>query len=186
MACMDKNDLDGAIAKLTDAINANPKIAGPYVFRASVYYQKKMWPQAEQDFKSALALDPTNVVIKLNLAEVKFAQKQYEAAHNIYTTLATDTQMGDLAAYKAFLCDLLMGKDTVAMRERDAFDQTERQPSYYFANAAWAIYHKDPEKARGWLVSVANIYPSAKISYYAIPLKDLGWLPLPTSPATGI
>jgi len=179
MAAMDKNDLDGAIAKLTDAIKANPKLSGPYVFRASVYYQKKDWAHAEEDFKAAAAIDPKNPVIQLNLVEVKFAQKQYDAAKPGYLALKDDPRMGDLAAYKAFLCDLLAGHEPQAKKERDAFDQIKEAPSYYFSNAAWDLYHKDNDKARSWLISAASIFPSAKIAYYVIPLKELGWLPLP-------
>jgi Tfp pilus assembly protein PilF len=179
MAAMDKGDLDGAIAKLTDAINANPKLSGPYVFRASVYYQKKDWPHAEADFKQAAALDPKNPVIQLNVVEVKFAQKQYDAAKPGYVALEGDERMGDLAAYKAFLCDLLAGHEAQAKKERDAFDQVKEAPSYYFGNAAWSLYHKNNDDARSWLVSAANIFPSAKITYYALPLKELGWLPIP-------
>ncbi len=178
---MDANDLDGAIAKLTDAIAANPKLSGPYVFRASVYCQKKMWPEAEADFKAASAIDPTNVVIKFNLIEVKFNQKEYDKARAGYATLTGNPQMGDLAAYKVFLCDLLAGHDAVAKKERDSFDQVDSKPSYYFSNAAWALVHKDTEGARSWLVSAANIYPSAKITYYVLPLKDLGYLPIPSA-----
>lgn len=181
MVCMQKNDFDGAIAKLTEAIQANPKIAGPYVFRASVYYQKKDWAKAEADFNAAAKIDPTNVVIKFNLIEMKFAQKQYEAARADYATLTGDKQLGDLAAYKVFLCDLLMKKDDLAKKERDAFDVVNVQPSRYFSMAAWYLVHKDPEGARSWLVSAANIFPSARISNYAIPLRDLGYLPLPPS-----
>jgi Tfp pilus assembly protein PilF len=180
---MDANDLDGAIAKLTDAITANPKLSGPYVFRASVYCQKKMWPEAEADFKAASAIDPTNIVIKFNLYEVKFNQKEYDKARAGYATLVGDPQMGDLASYKVFLCDLLSGHDALAKKERDSFDQINSQPSYYFSNAAWALVHKDIEGARSWLVSAANIYPSAKISYYVLPLKDLGYLPIPPGPS---
>jgi Tfp pilus assembly protein PilF len=179
MLKMDQNDLDGAAAKLTDAIKANPKLAGPYVFRASVYIQKKQWPQAEADFKTASQLDPTNVVIKLNLAEIKFMQKQYDQARVGYAALTKDPQMGDLAAYKVFLCDLMAGNDAQAIKERDAFDVLDVKPSYYLSKAAYDLYHKHIDSARGWLISATNIYPSAKITYYIMPLKDLGYLPLP-------
>jgi len=179
MAKMDANDLDGAIAKLTDAINANPKMSGPYVFRASVYCQKKMWPQAEADFKSAAQIDPKNVVIQFNLVEVKFMQKQYDAARTGYAAITGDPQMGDLAAYKVFLCDLLAGHEDLAKKERDAFDAVDSKPSYYFSRAAWDLSHKNVDSARSWFVSGVNIFPSSKISYYLIPLKDLGWLPIP-------
>ncbi len=178
MAAMDKNDLDGAIAKLTDAIAADPKKSGPYLFRASVYYQKKDWVNAEADFKRAAAIDPKNPVIQLNLVEIKFAQKQYDAAKPGYIALKDDPRMGDLAMYKAYLCDLMAGHEAAAKKERDAFDQLTPTPAYYFSNAAWELYHKNTDSARSWLVSAASIYPSGKIAYYALPLKDLGFLPI--------
>jgi len=184
MAKMDANDLDGAIAKLTDAINLDPKKSAPYVFRASVYCQKKQWSQAEADFKMAAKLDPKNIVIQFNIPEIKFMQKQYDAARPGYLALVNDPQMGDLAAYKVFLCDLLAGHEALALKERDAFNTVKTQPSYYFGNAAWEIIHKNNDKARGWLESVSHIYPSSKIAYYALPLKDLGYLPLPAPPGS--
>jgi len=183
MIAMNKNDVDGAIAKLTEAIAANPKVSSSYVLRASAYYQKKDYTKAEADFKSALAIEPKNVVIQFNIPEMEFLQKHYDVARTGYATLTSDQQMGDLAAYKVFLCDLLQGHEAQAQKERDAFDTVRRAPSFYFANAAWDLSHKKNDDARGWLVSVTTIFPSSKITYYAMPLKDLGWLPIPANDA---
>ncbi len=87
--------------------------------------------------------------------------------------------MGDLAAYKVFLCDLLGGHEAVARKELDAFNDIAAKPSYFFSNAAWSLVHRNVEDARSWLNSAANVYPSAKIAYYATCLRDLGYLPLP-------
>ncbi len=184
MARMDANDVDGAIAKLTVAIQTNPKDSIPFVLRASAYCQKKMWAEAQADFKSAAQLDPTNAVIQFNIVEVQFMQKHYDAARAGYAAIVKDPEMGDLAAYKVFLCDLLAGHEALAQKERDAFDSVNSRPSYYFSRAAWDLYHKNNDGARSWLTSVANIFPSAKITYYALPLKDLGWLPIPPSNAS--
>src|SRR5579863_8139750 len=95
MLRMNANDVDGALAKLTEAIQLNPKASGAYVFRASIYCQKKLWPQAEQDFKSAAQISPKNIVIKFNLVELKFMQKQYDAARPGFLALESDPDMGD-------------------------------------------------------------------------------------------
>jgi len=183
MLKIDANDVDGALAKLTDAIKANPKISGPYMFRASLYCQKKMWTEAEQDFEAAAKISPKNIVIKFNVVEVKFMQKQYDAARPGYLALETDPDMGDLAAYKVFLCDLLGGHEALARKELDVFNKVNDNPSYYFGNAAWDLVHQKVEDARSWLTSAAYIYPSGKIAYYATCLRDLGYLPLPPPPA---
>jgi len=179
MVRMNANDLDGALAKLTEAIKLNPHGSGAYIFRASLYCQKKLWAQAEQDFNTAAQISPGNVVIKFNLVEVKFLQKQYDAARPGYVALENDPEMGDLAAYKVFLCDLFGGHEAMAKKDLDVFNQADTNPSYYFSNAAWDLFHKNIEDARGWLVSASHIYPLAKNAYYAQSLRDLGYLPIP-------
>jgi tetratricopeptide (TPR) repeat protein len=179
---MNANDVNGALDKLTEAIKLNPKNSAAYVLRASIYCQKKLWTQAEEDFAAAGAIDPRNVVIKFNEVEVKFLQKQYDAARPGYAALADDPDMGDLAKYKVFLCDLFGGHEDAAAKELDAFNKAGENASYYFSNAAWDLYHKKIEDARGWLISASHIYAPQKNGYYAQSLRDLGYLPLPEPP----
>jgi hypothetical protein len=93
--------------------------------------------------------------------------------------LTNDPDMGDFAQYKVFLCDLFGGHEEQAKKELDVFDAAMGNPSYYFANAAWSLVHKNIEDARGWLVSASRIYPPQKNAYYAQSLRDLGYLPIP-------
>jgi Tfp pilus assembly protein PilF len=180
---MNANDADGALDKLTESIKLNPKNAAAYVLRASIYCQKKFWIQAGEDFAAAAAIDPKNVVIKFNQVEIKFLQKQYDAARPGFVALEDDPDMGDLAKYKVFLCDLFGGHEAVASKELDDFNKVDEYASYYFSNAAWDLYHKKPEDARGWLISASHIYAPQKNGYYAQSLRDLGYLPLPPPPS---
>jgi Tfp pilus assembly protein PilF len=185
MERMNANDPDGALNKLSEAIRLNPRNSGAYVLRASLYCQKKQWPQAEQDFTSAQQLAPDNVALKFNIIEVKFMQKQYDAARPSYVALEKDPDMGDLAMYDVFLCDLGAGHLDAAARELSAFNQAGDNPSYYFSNAAWSIAHKKYDDAKGWLGSASRVYPPRKNAYYAEGLIYLGYLPLPgEQPAT--
>jgi len=177
----DKN-LDGAMDKLNSAIKQYPKIAGFYSLRGSIYSQKSQWSQSEQDFQTAQQLDPSNIVVKFNLAEIKFMQKQYDTARTGFAALQSDPDMSDLAGYKVFLCDLFGGHEDVAKGELDAFNKVGSKPSYYFGNAAWDLYHKNIEDARGWLVSASNIYAPQKNEFYASSLRELKYLPLPPPP----
>jgi len=173
-------DLDGALNDLSQAIAANPNSTGAYVLRASLYCQKKQWTLAEADFQSAAKLAPTNSVLKFNLVEVKFMQKQYDAARPGYVALEKDSDMGDFASYKVFLCDLFGGHEDQAKKELDIFNDAMGNPSYYFANAAWDLVHKNVDDARSWLMSASRIYPPQKNQYYAQSLHDLGYLPIPS------
>jgi len=183
---MNANDTDGALNDLSQALKVNPNSTGAYVLRASIYCQKKLWTQAEDDFKAAARIAPTNIVLKFNLIEVKFMQKQYDAARPGFLAiekdpdmLKNDPEMGDFAAYKVFLCDLFGGHEAAAKKELDVFNDAMGNPSYYFGNAAWSLVHKNIEDARSWLLSASRIYPPQKNAYYAQSLRDLGYLPIP-------
>jgi Tfp pilus assembly protein PilF len=174
-----KGDMDGALQLTDEAVKNNPKSFAALTLRGMIYSQKKQWTSAEGDFAAALAIDPNNLVVKFNLAEIRFVQKQYDVARTRFLPLAKDPVMGDFAQYKVFLCDLLSGNEAQARKELDVFNAAETHPSYYFSNAAWDLYHKNPDDARSWLISAANIYIPSKNQFYASPLKDLGYLPLP-------
>jgi Tfp pilus assembly protein PilF len=175
---MDKN-LDGALTLTNDAVKSNPKSFAALTLRGMIYTQKKDWINAESDLNGALAMDPSNVVVKFNLADIKFVQKQYDQARTRFLALESDPAMGDFACYEVFLCDLIGNQQAAAAKELAVFNAAESHPSYYFSNAAWDLVHKDTEGARSWLVSASNIYQPTKNQFYATPLRDLGYLPLP-------
>lgn len=176
---MNHNDVDGALGKLNDSIKLNPRNAGTYVLRASIYYQKKMWAQAEQDFRMASDLNPKDAVIKINLIEMKFIQKQFDLARPGYLALEGDPDMGDFYTYKVFLCDLFSGHEALAQKELDAFNKVGGNASYYFGNAASDLVHKHIDSAREWLLSASRIYPVKKFMLYGQSLRDMGYLPIP-------
>jgi tetratricopeptide (TPR) repeat protein len=173
------SDIDGALAALSQAIQLKPDSVFAYQLRGSLYTQKKAFPQAEADFNNAYKLDPDNVVIKFNLSELKFMQKDYDQARTGFVPLQKDADMGDFAMYKVFLCDLYAGHEAVAKSELNAINDKGDDASYYFSNAAWDLYHKNIEDARTWLVSASHIYDPKKFTTYGATLRYLGYLPLP-------
>lgn len=177
-----KPDADGALNDLTQALKVNPNSTGAYVLRASIYCQKKQWTQAEDDFKTASRIAPGNSVLKFNIVEVKFMQKQYDVARPGFVALENDPDMGDFASYKVFLCDLFGDHEAAAKKELDVFSNSMNGPSYEFGNAAWGLFHKDldsPDGARYWLLRASRTYPPQKNAYYAQSLRDMGYLPIP-------
>ena len=176
---MNSNDADGALRSLTQAISLNPASTGAYVLRASIYSQRHQWKEAEADFIAAQKIAPNNVVLKFQVNEIKFMQKQYDVARPGFVALEKDPEMGDFAQYKVFLCDLFGGHEAQAKKELDVFNDAMCNPSYYFSNAAWSLFHKNIEDARSWLVSASHIYPVQKFAMYGQSLRDLGYLPIP-------
>lgn len=177
-------DFDGAMVKVNPIIQADPRNITAYILRGQIYTHQKALDKAANDFQSAHLIDPANPIANFDLAESKFTQKSYDAARIGFAELAKDptTFIGDLAAYKVYLCDLLGNHPDVAAKELDAFNKTESHPSYYYSNAAFALVNHKPEDARGWLASAARIYTPQKNSLYAKSLSDLGFLPLPPPP----
>jgi Tfp pilus assembly protein PilF len=173
---------DAALDKVNAALQADPKNEGAFVLRGSIYAQKKLWDMANKDYQSALRIDGKNARIKFDLAEMDFVQKKYNEARASFVGLEQDPDIGDLATYKVFLCDLFGGHEDVAAKELDAFNQVGSNASYYFANVAWSAYHHKTEDARGWLRSAASIYAPTKFRLYATSLVELGYLPLPPPP----
>jgi len=179
---MQQQQLDAALDKANAAVQAAPQNADAYGLRGAVYAEKKAWDQAEKDYQTSLQLDGNNVHLKFDFAEVQFMQQKYDAARPGFVALEQDPNMGDLAEYKAFLCDLFGAHEEAASKELDNFNQTGSNASYYFANAAWDLYHKKPDDARGWLMSATKIYQPPKFKRYASSLISLGYMPLPPPP----
>jgi tetratricopeptide (TPR) repeat protein len=175
-----KEDVDAALAKVNGIIKLDSQNIQAYLLRGGIYAGQKLWDKADSDYNAAHAIDPNNVFVKFNLADLKFLQKKYDDARPGFVEIQSDKDMGDFAAYKVFLCDLFGGHEDVAARELDAFNQVGGNPSYYFANAAWDLVHNKTEDAVGWLKSASYIYSNSpqKFARYTASLTSLGYLPL--------
>jgi hypothetical protein len=175
-----KGDYDGALAKVTTELQADPHSLPGYVLRGAIYTQKRMWDKAQSDYETAHLINPHSNIVQFNLAEIDFTRKLYDAARPGFVALESDpSDIGDLAIYKVFLCDLFAGHEDVAAKELAAFNAVGSHASYYFANAAWDLFHHNVDDARGWLVSASDIYTPQKNGFYAASLRETGYLPLP-------
>jgi Tfp pilus assembly protein PilF len=179
---LSKGQVDEALTQVNAAIQLNPQNPDGYGMRGSIYTEKKQWDLATQDYQKVLSMTPNDGPAKFNLSEIKFRQKQYDAARAGFEALVKDEQLGDLSSYKVFLCDLYGGHADVAAKELDVFNQVGGNASYYFANAAYSLYNKKTEEGRDWLISAVRIYSQNKVNLYAASLKELGYLPLPPPP----
>jgi tetratricopeptide (TPR) repeat protein len=173
-------ELDAAVASATDILKTHPTNRDALLLRGSIYANQKKFADAQTDYDAALAAEPNNPIIKFDEGELHFLQKDYDAARTRFAALQTDPELGDLASYKVFLCDLFGSHEDQAKKELDAFNQVGGNPSYYFANAAWDLFHNNTDDAKGWLTSAANIYSDnpQKLANYASSLRSLGYLPI--------
>jgi Tfp pilus assembly protein PilF len=177
-------DTATALQKVNAVLQADPRSLAGYVLRGAIYSSLKQWDKAQGDYEAANLINPHSPVVQYNLAQVHFVQKQYDDARPGFVTLEANdkTDIGDLATYKVFLCDLFGGHEDAAARDLEALDDVGENPSYYFGHAAWSLYHHKPEEARNWLRSANTIYSVQKNGFYAASLFDMGYLPLPPPP----
>jgi len=168
--------LDSAMDAANATIQKDPSNFLGYIMRGNVYGKRKQWDQASQDYRHALAIDSKCVPALFNLAQIDFMQMKYETARSGFVALQEDADLGDLARYSVFLCDLVGGHRDVATKELEAFNQAGSNASYYFANVAWLLNQRKEDEARDWMQSAVKIYSPTKVHLYATPLVELGYL----------
>ncbi|HEY0257020.1 MAG TPA: tetratricopeptide repeat protein [Candidatus Methylacidiphilales bacterium] len=152
---LENGQLDDALRSVDSAIQVDPKNAKAYELRGNVYMRKKLWDRAESDFAMAAKIVPGFADYKYRLAELKFVQKAYDEARPRFLPLVSDPDLGDLAAFKVFLCDLLTDHQDRATAELAALSKNHTNGSYFYANAAWDLAHNNRKDA-GTLLGAAQ------------------------------
>ena len=179
---MQAHEFDAALTTLNEAIELNPKNQVSYFLRASIFASRNLWPAAEKDLLVAESITPDDVDIEMFLGDVFLMEKKYNDSRMRFASLTRDSNRGDLASYKVFVCDVLAGNNDVAAKELAAFDHLPSMPSSYYAHATSSLVNKKTEDGRRWLDSAAVLYGPAVTAPYAQCLRGLGYLPLPPKP----
>jgi Tfp pilus assembly protein PilF len=165
-------NLDKALTDADAAIFAHPKSPELRLVRALIYVRQKLWKRAEDDCNAALKVLPNSAVIQYNLSELKFMQREYVEAKPGFARLKNDQGLGDLCAYKAYLCDLLAGNKDEAKKQLDGFNAIREKPSYFFANAAWAMVNRQQSEASKWFNAVSHAYDAKTVDPYFTALLE--------------
>jgi hypothetical protein len=177
---LSQNNADLALQKVSKVIEGDSQNKDAHLLRAGIYGEQQRWEDADHEYQLVLVMEPDNAVAKFDVADLKFLQKKYDDARGGFAELESNKDLGDIATYKVFLCDLVASHEDVAAADLKALNQAGGTPSYYFGNAAWDIAHNKNEDAAGWLKSAAYIYQNApqKLSNYVASLRNVGYLPL--------
>ena len=178
-----KGNLDAALDKVNALIKTDSRNKQALMLRGSIYAKQLQWDKAEYDYEVAHVIDPNSGMVNFDLAELKFMQKKYDEARPGFVEVQSDKELGDLATYKVFLCDLFGAHEDQASKELDALNQVGGNPSYYFGNAAWDLFHNKTNDATDWLNTAGRIYANVpqKIETYTSSLQSLGYLPIHSS-----
>ncbi len=120
--------------------------------------------------EQALDIDPRHVPALLELARIEFDQGNYAQASETYSRILKIQPTQSAAAYRAFLCALLLGKSP-SLDER-GLPAGSAMGLYARAAAAW--HRKDREAARSFVHS-ARAKSSPKTAIYEADLRLLGF-----------
>lgn len=181
---MDNGKLDEALREVDSALQLDSQSASAYELRGSIYIQKKLWDRAESDYRTASLIAPTTSVFKYKLAEIKYMQKAYDEARPRFAVLQNDENLGDLAAYKVFLCDLLGAHDERAFGELAVLNKADANPSCYYANAAWNLAHNKMKEANSWVNIAQQKFDSSRTAPYLASLINASDLHSPIATFT--
>jgi tetratricopeptide (TPR) repeat protein len=165
-------DFEGAIRDASLALQLDPKNPAGYEALGSIYIQEKLWDRAESNYTLASKLSP-DPVYKYKLAEIKFLQKDYEDARPLFLALKDNASLGELAFYKAFLCDLLSGHDSAAAQDLAERDRAPSGPSLYFTHAAWDLFHSQKADAAKYFNAADHLYDHSVTDLYISSLIEV-------------
>ncbi|MEL6133374.1 MAG: hypothetical protein AAFR59_08440, partial [Bacteroidota bacterium] len=91
-----KNQMDGALLKFNDAIRLNPKHVQAHEMRGEIYYMRKNWNKAFENFKLAAAYDPFNAKLQNDLGATSGELGLYRAAISYFQeALSLDSAYAD-------------------------------------------------------------------------------------------
>jgi hypothetical protein len=166
--------LDAEVEDAAAILKKDPSNVVAYLQRGNAYGNERRWDLARSDYQKALAVDPKCTTASFNLSEMEFMQGHYDTARPGFLAIVNNTDYGDLAKYRVFLCDLFGGHEQAAAKELAVFNEVGSEASYYFANVAWSLYHKKPD-SQSWWKSATEIFAPQKVNLYAKPLIDLGY-----------
>jgi hypothetical protein len=144
---IEKATQDQAAGKLEEgareasaALVLDPQNKAALELRGTIYVEEKLWDRASRDFATLIKISP-DPAYRYKLAEIKFLQHQYDDARPLFAVLKNDPNLGDLARYDVFICDLFGFHEDIAARDLATLDSTGKLPSYYYGRAAWAYFH---------------------------------------------
>jgi tetratricopeptide (TPR) repeat protein len=164
-------NLEDAARTASAAIEIDPKNVEALDLRGSIYLEEKLWDRAERDYTTLNTLSP-DPAYQYKLGQIRFLQKDYGNARPRFAALQSNARLGDLATYKVFLCDLLGGHESFAIRDLNALPSTNPQPSYIYGHVAWDLYHNQRPAADLLLAQANHLFSSTINDLYIGALID--------------
>jgi hypothetical protein len=164
--------LDQADRDVSRALAMDPKNVRALDMRASLYFDEKYWDSAQRDYTTLNQISP-DPSYQYKLAEIKYRQSDFSNARPLFAALGNDARLGDLARYMVFMCDLRGGHEAIAARDLGTLDRTGQQPSFYFGQGVWALYHDQRPTTSRLFAQATGRFSSTICGLYTAPLTDI-------------
>jgi tetratricopeptide (TPR) repeat protein len=131
--------------------------------RGSCYVEIRAFDKAMKAFEEALEIDPDNISIRFNIAEVNFVTKQWQKAHDKLVALLEEvpegrTAFARLIEFKILLCKSKLGMDEEVQILAEKYGYQDDSPYHYYAKAALAYANDDLLEAEQWLARANRIF----------------------------
>ncbi|HEY1769034.1 MAG TPA: hypothetical protein VGG02_02105 [Chthoniobacterales bacterium] len=179
--------LDAAMAKLDQRDKAQRASGDSLDLRGSIALEQGKLALAAREFSEAHKLQPELFAPRLHLGDVDLREKKYAEAREIYTKLASDTNIltsSERTRYALLIVELASKDETAAKAAFGNIKFPTETPAYYFAEAAWAFAHHDESSAKKWIATARDIFAAPTLAWFERPLYDLGWLKEKPPPTT--
>jgi predicted Zn-dependent protease len=181
-SALQQRDINSALVFLDRHDERLPNQAVSLNLRGEILIAQKRLDEAEIVLRQALAADPKLREAAYNLVQVAFQRKQYREARDQLERLygempgGAKNEAAQLLKFEIFLTFLLAKQENEAQQLMEQFKFTGETPALYYAQAAWAFQHANPERGNDWVASARKIYSPALNFIFARSLYDLGWL----------
>lgn len=136
--------------------------------RGSCYVEMRAFDKALAAFRKALEINPDNVSVKFNIAEVLFVTKQWQESHDLFGQVLgkipeKNTPLSRLVEFKILLCKKKLGHNEEVLILAEKYDYLDDSPFYYYAKAAIAYEEGELVEAEQWLSRANRIFQKPEI-----------------------
>lgn len=144
--------------------------------RGACYVKLRKFEEAGESYLKALALEPENLGVIFNLAEMDFVTKKWEDSSEKFSEIASNItrrsdgplegQMLDLhrlAVFKKILSDYKLDrKDAAKKLAEEHWDDFDDTPFTYYSKAAFAYLQGDEDGGLEWIQSALRVFGGAE------------------------
>lgn len=136
--------------------------------RGSCFTEMRAFDKAMAEFKKAQALMGNDASIGFNIGEIYFVTKQWQQAHDAFTTVLKllppeNIAFTRLVEFKILLCMKKLGMDNEVTILAEKYDFLDDSPFHYYAQAVLAYDKEDLVTAEEWLARAGRIFQDPNV-----------------------